>query len=200
MTLHHTGLRDGRPVKDLWVLETQYDKYKDFEFVFGLDKSTEYVNNWHHYGIQYEVFIQDVEPRMTEAVKEMLSETNFGIKLGPWLVGWATEYGIGGFKRGHHHIPRPGDGPRKKTFSMCMYFDESDELPSCQKLWPDEERHAPGYLYTLMPKEDGTQKYTAFGPKPGRVVMMDNKVWHGAYPTKTPRRVLVVDFFYDWGG
>jgi len=49
-------------------------------------------------------------------------------------------------------------------------------------------------MYTIMQNQYGYTYDHKFHPAPGRVVVMDDRVWHGAYPTEDNRRCLVWDF------
>ena len=59
---------------------------------------------------------------------------------------------------------------------------------------PTKQNQFNGCMYTVMQNQYGYTYDHKFHPTPGRVVVMDDRVWHGAYPTEDNRRCLVWDF------
>ena len=76
----------------------------------------------------------------------------------------------------------------KRFASSVMLFDH---------ITPSKTNQFNGCMYTIMQNQFGYTYDHKFHPTPGRVVVMDDRVWHGAYPTEDNRRCLVWDFDID---
>jgi hypothetical protein len=69
-----------------------------------------------------------------------------------------------------------------------MFFDDIN---------PTRDNRWNGCLYTLLQNPYGYTYDHKFHPKAGQVIIMDDRVWHGTYPTEDNRRVFVSDFDVD---
>ena len=72
----------------------------------------------------------------------------------------------------------------KRFASSVMFFDS---------LQPTKDNPFNGFFYTILQDPNGYTYDHKFHPSP-KVVVMDDRVWHGAYPTEDMRRCLVWDF------
>lgn len=86
---------------------------------------------------------------------------------------WGIEYLDGGYQTAHRH--------GKDTWNTILYFDDQ---PKSDKMDTNN-----GLTWLI----DGDEHKTV-APEPGKLIMFDDKVWHGVYPAKAPRRTLMVDF------
>ena len=98
---------------------------------------------------------------------------------------WTINYFPGGWQAGHFHSTRKTDQSNKRFCSSVMFFDE---------LTPTKKNPFNGCLYTVLQSPNGYSYDHKFHPSPGKVVVFDDRVWHGTYPCEDNRRCLVWDF------
>ena len=161
-----------------FVLETEHDDWEKYLNVFAeAFQRTEFPDR-----VQYSLYPSQLD--ITSWVdKKLKQHLNYGINITPHEA-WAIEYKDGGYQAVHNHTQQPN------LISIIMFFDTiKDE----QKVQPTD-----GCTYTLMPHTEGNQVCLHFNPYPGKVVIMDGKVFHGTYPCKAPRRCFVVNFKFDY--
>lgn len=101
---------------------------------------------------------------------------------------WTVNYFADGWQAGHFHSTDKMGQQNKRFISTVMFFDHIE---------PTRDNRWNGCLYTLLQNQFGYTYDHKFHPAPGRVVIMDDRVWHGTYPTTDNRRVFVSDFDID---
>jgi len=101
---------------------------------------------------------------------------------------WTINYFPDGWQAGHFHSTDRVSQQNKRFASSVMLFDH---------ITPSKTNQFNGCMYTIMQNQFGYTYDHKFHPTPGRVVVMDDRVWHGAYPTEDNRRCLVWDFDID---
>lgn len=101
---------------------------------------------------------------------------------------WTVNYFEGGWQAGHFHSTNKMAQDNKRFISTVMFFDH---------IQPTKDNRWNGCLYTILQNEYGYTYDHKFHPSPGRVVILDDRVWHGTYPTEDNRRVFVSDFDID---
>ena len=72
--------------------------------------------------------------------------------------------------------------------TAVLYFDDIEDQPN------DE-----GAFYAVLQDEKGETHVNWWQPKKGLLLIMDARIWHGAYPTIDERRVMVFDFEATYG-
>ena len=96
-------------------------------------------------------------------------------------------YFPGGWQAGHFPTEKYKQLQQKVCFLvLCSWIHE-----------PTRDNPFNGCLYTIMQDPNGYTYDHKFHPTPGKVVVMDDRVWHGTYPTEDLRRCLVWDFDID---
>ena len=98
---------------------------------------------------------------------------------------WTINYFPGGWQAGHFHSIDRAYQQNRRCASSVMLFDH---------ITPTKQNQFNGCMYAVMQNQYGYTYDHKFHPTPGRVVVMDDRVWHGAYPTEDNRRCLVWDF------
>lgn len=101
---------------------------------------------------------------------------------------WTVNYFEGGWQAGHFHSTNKMTQDNKRFISTVMFFDN---------IQPTKDNRWNGCLYTLLQNQYGYTFDHKFHPSPGKVVILDDRVWHGTYPTEDNRRVFVSDFDID---
>ena len=159
-------------VYNQYIIETEYPFYTDLEPLFlqrGKDISgikTTYL------GHQFDVTESDLInwKKIKEwTLGEIRSKGVEEIKL---LQAWGIDYQDGGYQTMHRHGNR-GRG----TLGVVISLDDQ----------PDENKT--GVLYAI-----NNDVYTDFKPCKGKAVIITGGIWHGVYPSKNPRRTVVIDY------
>ena len=180
-----------------WVVSAVYPNYKDLEKFFdfsdaditdgtltmnGIQKSIE-LNEWTKEREDYKLWLLDIFKQIEAPIKQITDKTD-NQKYNAWTIN----YFPGGWQAGHFHSTNKMNQQNKRFASSVMFFDD---------IRPTKKNKQNGCLYTLMQDPSGYTYDHKFHPTPGRVVVMDDRVWHGTYPTEDNRRVLVWDFDYE---
>lgn len=180
-----------------WVVSAVYPNYKDLEKFFdfsdaditdgtltmnGIQKSLE-LNEWTKEREDYKLWLLDIFKQIEAPIKQITDKTD-NQKYNAWTIN----YFPGGWQAGHFHSTNKMNQQNKRFASSVMFFDD---------IRPTKKNKQNGCLYTLMQDPSGYTYDHKFHPTPGRVVVMDDRVWHGTYPTEDNRRVLVWDFDYE---
>jgi len=161
-----------------WVVETELPNYKDYSTLFdkkGLDESKETCT---HNGVQIN-FTKDELNLLSKDIQAIgnkaVEKEDAPIRLGDLLGGWMVRYGSNGWQELHDH------GDPFDVITCVLNFSKSN--------YPKN-----GSTIVVLPEPDGNLIMKDFLPYPGKLLIMEGSVVHGAYPTTTPRDILVVDF------
>ena len=181
-----------------WVVCAMYPYYKSLEKFFDftnedykdISKGSCTVN-----GIQKPLADEEWDKERTE-YKEWLLDTFRQVQVpikqinedwegGEQYKAWTINYFPGGWQAGHFHSTQRFDQQNKRFASSVMFFDT---------IQPTKKNPFNGCLYTILQDVNGYTYDHKFHPEPGKVVVFDDRVWHGAYPTQDMRRSLVWNF------
>tara|TARA_Y100000114_G_scaffold155813_1_gene181009 strand:+ start:1780 stop:2397 length:618 start_codon:yes stop_codon:yes gene_type:complete len=183
-----------------WVVSAFYPDYKDLEKFFDftdidISEKTATVNGlqrpikneeWAEERTKYMTWMLDTLKQVNipvTAIKERQSKDQSG-----WNSAWTINYFPGGWQAGHFHSTDRSAQSNKRFISTVMFFDDIN---------PTRDNRWNGCLYTLLQNPYGYTYDHKFHPKAGQVIIMDDRVWHGTYPTEDNRRVFVSDFDVD---
>lgn len=165
-----------------WIIESDFQEYKDFEYLFdGLeDNRAPNQTTATNLGIQHYYTNDEIAPVanvLRKRANEILKEQNAPVHCGDIDHGWAITYGPGGWQALHSH------SYRYNIISTILYFDTNES-----------ENTSNGALYSILSEPDGDQLVSVFPYWAGKFILMEGAVFHGAYPTTTTRRALIIDF------
>lgn len=177
-----------------WVVSAIYPYYKDLENLFDfttadISKGTCTVNGiqkplqddeWAIQRKEYKNWLLDVFKQVDLPISHISERTE-----GQETKAWTINYFPGGWQAGHFHSTDRVQQQNQRFASSVMLFDH---------ITPTKHNQFNGCMYTVMQNQYGYTYDHKFHPTPGRVVVMDDRVWHGAYPTEDNRRCLVWDF------
>ena len=178
-----------------WVVSAVYPDYEDMLHLFDFSNADISRGSCTVNGIQKP--LQDEEwTKEREKYKSWLlnifKEVQLPINQITERVGeeqahkaWTINYFEGGWQAGHFHSTDRGQQANRRFASSVMMFDH---------LKPTKNNIFNGCMYTILQDPNGYTYDHKFHPTPGKVIVMDDRVWHGAYPTEDNRRVLVWDF------
>lgn len=177
-----------------WIVSAHYPNYKDLEKFFDftnedISKGSCTVSGiqrpirneeWENERQDYKDWFLDIFKQVQVPIKKITDrETQQEHKA------WTINYFPGGWQAGHFHSTHKFDQSNKRFASSVMFFDE---------LKPKKKNPFNGCLSTVLQNPDGYSYDHKFHPTPGMVVVMDDRVWHGAYPCEDNRRCFVWDF------
>jgi hypothetical protein len=177
-----------------WVVSAVYPYYKDMEHLFdftnsdiskgsctvnGIQKPLDY-DEWSKEREQYKSWLLDIFKEINLPVLEI--HDKFDNQL---YKAWTINYFPGGWQAGHFHSTDRVKQHNQRFASSVMLFDH---------IKPTKDNLFNGCMYAIMQDQNGYTYDHKFHPEPGRVIVMDDRVWHGAYPTEDNRRCLVWDF------
>ena len=177
-----------------WVVSAIYPYYKDLENLFDfttadISKGTCTVNGiqkplhddeWDIQRKEYKNWLLDIFKQVDLPISHISERTE-----GQESKAWTINYFPGGWQAGHFHSTDRSQQQNRRFASSVMLFDH---------ITPTKQNQFNGCMYTVMQNQYGYTYDHKFHPTPGRVVVMDDRVWHGAYPTEDNRRCLVWDF------
>ena len=177
-----------------WVISAEYPFYKDLEKLFDFTNEDISKGSCTVQGLQKPILNKEWEKEREEYKKWFLSifkQMDMPItkihdrQEEPEHKAWTINYFPGGWQAGHFHSTNKINQANKRFASSVIFFDE---------LTPTKRNPFNGCLYTVMQDPNGYSYDHKFHPAPGKVVVMDDRVWHGAYPCEDNRRCLVWDF------
>ena len=178
-----------------WIVSAIYPDYQDMEKFFDFSDSDISAGTCKVSGIQRPIEDDEwIEER--NKYKEWLLDIFSQIKLPISKIternsqaqeyrAWTINYFPGGWQAGHFHSTDKIQQSNERFASSVMMFDY---------IKPSKKNRFNGCLYTTLQDPNGYTYDHKFHPEPGRVVVMDDRVWHGTYPTEENRRSLVWDF------
>jgi hypothetical protein len=169
-----------------WIVETHAPMWQDYEKLFDKDhpnlvepgKSTT-VN-----GYQIPQALEETKPIadfIVEKTNKVLQDGNVPCNIHTHIQSWSIKYYPGGWKGMHNH------SKGKTGCTAVLYFDDIKDQPN------DE-----GAFYAVLQDAQGETYVNWWQPQPGKLLIMDARIWHGAYPTLNERRVMVFDFEVTW--
>ena len=185
-----------------WVVSAIYPDYKEMlpllDFTSAdVSRGTCTVNGiqriiendeWIKQRTKYKNWMVDTFKQLDMPIKEV-SERESESPTDLSTRAWTINYFEGGWQAGHFHSTDRPKQQNRRFGSSVMMFD---------KIEPTRKNMFNGCNYVVLQDPYGYTYDHKFHPEPGRVIMMDDRVWHGAYPTEDNRRVLVWDFdIYD---
>ena len=180
-----------------WVVSAIYPHYQEMESLFdftssdisngtctvnGIQKPLEY-DEWNKQRTNYKTWLLDCFKQVDLPITQITERTE-----GQESKAWTINYFPDGWQAGHFHSTDRMTQQNKRFASSVMLFDH---------ITPSKTNQFNGCMYTIMQNQFGYTYDHKFHPTPGRVVVMDDRVWHGAYPTEDNRRCLVWDFDID---
>jgi len=165
-----------------WVIESDFPNHEKLEYLFdGLednratDQTTATNNGIQHYYNNDE--IKDVAEQIRKRTNELLAEQQSPVSAGDIDHAWTITYNPGGWQALHSH------SYRYNIISTILYFDTNES-----------ENTSNGALYSIFSEPDGDQLVHVYPYWAGKFVVMEGAIFHGAYPTTSTRRCLIVDF------
>lgn len=165
-----------------WVIESDFPGHEKLEYLFdGLednrapDQTTATNNGIQHYYNNEE--IKDVADMVRTRTNELLAEQQSPVSAGELDHAWTITYNPGGWQALHSH------SYRYNIISTVLYFDTNES-----------ENTSNGALYSIFSEPDGDQLVHVYPYWAGKFVVMEGAIFHGAYPTTSTRRCLIIDF------
>ena len=164
-----------------WIIESDFPNYEQFEYLFdGLEDNRDGFNTATNNGIQHYYKndeIKDVAEKVRERVNELLIEQQSPVSAGELDKAWTITYNPGGWQALHSHAYR------YNIISSVLYFDTNEN-----------EDTSDGAFYSIFSEPDGEQMVQVCPYWAGKFLVMEGAVYHGAYPTTSTRRCLIIDF------
>lgn len=164
-----------------WIIESDFPNYEQFEYLFdGLEDNRDGFNTATNNGIQHYYKndeIKDVADKVKERVNELLAEQQSPVSAGELDKAWTITYNPGGWQALHSHAYR------YNIISSVLYFDTNEK-----------EDTSDGAFYSIFSEPDGEQMVQVCPYWAGKFLVMEGAVYHGAYPTTSTRRCLIIDF------
>ena len=164
-----------------WVIESDFPNHQQFEYLFdGLKDNRDDMNTHTNKGIQHFYKVDEIESVaniVRQRVNEILQEQKAPIKAGDIDSAWTITYGPGGWQALHNHAYK------NHVISSVLYFDTNEN-----------DNANDGAFYNIFSEPNGGQFVQVYQYWPGKFILAEGAVFHGAYPTSTTRRTLVIDF------
>lgn len=164
-----------------WVIESDFPNHQQFEYLFdGLEDNRGDKNTATNKGIQHYYTVDEigsVANIVRERVNAILQEQEAPVRAGDVDSAWTITYGPGGWQALHNHAYR------YHIISTVLYFDTNEN-----------DDTSDGAFYSIFSEPDGDQLVQVYPYWAGKFILAEGAVFHGAYPTSTTRRTLVIDF------
>jgi hypothetical protein len=138
-------------------------------------------DDWVEQRLDYTKWIESVFKKLDAPISKVYKAENN-------ITAWTVDYADGGWQAGHFHSTDRMHQQNKRFITTVLFFD---------KIEPTIDNNWNGCLYTVLQNPEGYTYDHKFHPTPGKVIIMDDRVWHGTYPTQERRRVFVSDFEID---
>lgn len=119
---------------------------------------------------------------IVQKTNSILQNYKYPAQLTNHIQTWSIHYYPGGWKGLHNH-QKDNTGA-----TAVLYFDDIPKQPN------DE-----GAFYAILQNEYGDTCVNYWNSSPGKLLVMDSRIWHGVYPTNVDRRVMVLDFEVQYG-
>ena len=157
------------------IFETHLDDFEKYRDLLLEDRPDQSSDTATHGGYQKFLHVQE-GVRYTMVVQNIMNklfeENDISLKVTKCINKWIVNYQPGGWQALHAHA-RQGES----VFSTVLYFDESGDDP---------------FDGAFVVVKDN--QLFAYKPTPGKLMIVDGKLLHCAYPTSTKRSVIVVDY------
>jgi len=165
-----------------WILESKwadYEKYLDLFNSNEPNKVTPGVSTTvNGYQIGQELTnISELTNIIRKEVNNILTIKKYSYLINNPIMAWGIEYYVNGWKGIHNH------NKGLTGVTAVLYFDKTVQKGNNE-----------GSFFAFCYNNVGDIEVKYWTPFPGLLLVMDSKVWHGAYPTLNNRKVLVIDF------
>ena len=164
-----------------WIIESDFPNYEQFEYLFdGLQDNRDGFNTATNNGIQHYYKndeIESVANKVRDRVNELLKDQQSPVSAGELDKAWTITYNPGGWQALHSHAYR------YNIISSVLYFDTNEN-----------EDTSDGAFYGVFSEPDGEQIVQVCPYWAGKFLVMEGAVYHGAYPTTSTRRCLIIDY------
>ena len=169
-----------------WILESEWADYEKYKNLFDSNKSNTVTpglsTTVDGYQIGQELSdLTELTDDITKEVNNILNIKKYSYIISQPLNAWSIEYYINGWKGIHNH------NKGLTGVTAVLYFSETLQKGNNE-----------GSFYAFCYNDVGDVEVKYWTPYPGLLLVMDSKVWHGAYPTLNTRKVLVIDFITDY--
>ena len=169
-----------------WIAETSVECYLNYEKLFNTTQAdgsagTTTVNGYQQGHSTVET--KELADEIILNTNAMLANANVLCKINNHIQTWSIQYNPGGWKGLHCH------NHSNTGATAVVYFDE-----------PSQGNNDEGALYAVLADEYGNNYTNLWHSAPGKLIVMDSRIWHGVYPTIDKRRVLVLDFEATYHG
>ena len=160
-----------------WVIETQFPKWEDTLQYW--DEATNFtdINQTASNNARQAYFEDGTGDKLADMLREyansILSEIKAPIRVGDKKIGWTLEYFPNGWQAIHNHAEE------YTTISIVLCIEGQEDS---------------GVYYAMLPEPNGTQKISLMDQIPGKLIISEGDVWHGAYPATVTKKVFVFDF------
>lgn len=166
-----------------WIIESDFPGHEKLEYLFdGLEdnrapnQTTATNNGIQHYYYDNEE-IKNVADMVRTRTNELLAEQESPVHAGELDKAWTITYNPGGWQALHNHAHR------YNIVSTVLYFDTNEN-----------ENTSDGAFYSVFSEPDGEQIVQVCPYWAGKFLVLEGSVHHGAYPTTSTRRCLIIDF------
>lgn len=188
-----------------WIISGMYPHYEELEHLYeslkhnpDVSTTTSTVHGkqtilpkdlWQEPRQKYQQWLKDAFKTTGANIKSIsyrdFNDLNIEKDIQVDDTAWIIEYNEHGHQTGHFHSVDRLHQTNTRFASAVMFFDD---------IKPTQQYKCNGCLWTVLQEPNGYTWDHKFHPEPGRVVVMDDRVFHGAYPTTQKRRCLVWDF------
>ena len=163
-----------------WVIETELPDWANT--VQYWNKATDVTNvdeTASNNAIQ--VYFKDDEGKelatyLRNYINALLEDMNAPVRAGELKIAWTLEYSPGGWQAIHNHA----DQYQAISCVLCV-----------------EGKEDSGTFFAMLPEPDGTQKIAVVEQTPGKLIISEGDVWHGAYPCTVGKKVYVFDYVQE---
>jgi hypothetical protein len=164
-----------------WIIESDFPGHEKLEYLFdGLEDNRDGFTTATNNGIQHYYKNEDIAS-VADLVRirtnQLLVEQQSPIVAGELDKAWTITYNPGGWQALHSHAYR------YNVISTVMYFDTNEN-----------ENTSDGAFYAVFSEPDGEQIVKVCPYWAGKFLVMEGAIQHGAYPTTSTRRCLIIDF------
>jgi len=165
-----------------WILESKWNDYEKYLDLFNSNEPNKVTpgisTTVNGYQVGQELSdITDLTDDIITEINNILTIKNYNYTIDEPLIAWSIEYYINGWKGIHNH------NKGLTGITAALYFSETLQ-----------EGNNEGIFFAFCYNNAGDVEVKYWTPFPGLLLVMDAKVWHGAYPTLNNRKVLVIDF------
>jgi len=168
-----------------WIIEAYLEEYEELQKLFPNDKDNRTFDTATNNGYQYyfkKGEIAEAEDIVRKKINNMLQEMQAPIRAGEIDKSWSVRYKKHGWQALHNHAEQ------YKVISAVLNFSDRVE---------DETDTSSGAFYSVLPDVDGNSTLKIFPHYPGLLIVSEGNIFHGSYPTKHIKDVMVFDFLQE---